>query len=72
MNKLIDLLNGGSRGSIVVVTTGNYTVFSFQTLFTNIYYKFYQKKNVSLFVKCAFKKEHKQYPNLLQIADEIV
>ncbi|KAG6639601.1 hypothetical protein CIPAW_10G112000 [Carya illinoinensis] len=57
--ELIDLLNEGSHGSVIVA----------------MHIKLYQKKIkcLSLFVKCVFKEaEDKQHPNLILIADEIV
>ncbi|XP_035543082.1 putative disease resistance protein RGA4 [Juglans regia] len=72
--ELRDLLNGGSHGSVIVVTTRSHRVSSvLDPVYTHSVEGLSKEESLSLFVKCAFKEgEDKLYPNLLPIADEIV
>ncbi|KAG6692103.1 hypothetical protein I3842_10G095900, partial [Carya illinoinensis] len=72
--ELIDLLNGGSHGSVVVVTTCSHKVSSIlDPIYAHSLNGLSKEECLSLFVKCAFKEgEDKRHPNLLPIADEIV
>ncbi|KAF5472403.1 hypothetical protein F2P56_009124 [Juglans regia] len=72
--ELIDLLNGGSHGSVIVVTTRSHKVSSIlDPIYTHSLEGLSKEDCLSLFVKCAFKEgEDKRYPNLLSIADKIV
>ncbi|KAF5472421.1 hypothetical protein F2P56_009141 [Juglans regia] len=72
--ELRHLLNGGSHGSVIVVTTRSRKVSSIlDPIYTHSLEGLSKKECSSLFVKCAFKEgEDKLYPNLLPIADEIV
>ncbi|XP_035545127.1 disease resistance protein RGA2-like [Juglans regia] len=72
--ELRDLLNGGSHGSVIVVTTRSRKVSSvLDPIYTHSVEGLSKEECLSLFVKCAFKEgEDKLYPNLLPIADEIV
>ncbi|KAF5472409.1 hypothetical protein F2P56_009129 [Juglans regia] len=72
--ELRDLLNGGSHGSVIVVTTRSRRVSSvLDPIYTHSIEGLSKEESLSLFVKCAFKEgEDKLYPNLLPIADEIV
>ncbi|KAG6639395.1 hypothetical protein CIPAW_10G096900 [Carya illinoinensis] len=72
--ELIDLLNGGSHGSVVVVTTRSHKVSSIlDPIYAHSLNGLSKEECLSLFVKCAFKEgEDKRHPNLLPIANEIV
>ncbi|KAG6639441.1 hypothetical protein CIPAW_10G100600 [Carya illinoinensis] len=72
--ELIDLLNGGSHGSVVVVTTRSHKISSIlDPIYTHSLDGLSKIESLSLFVKWAFKEgEDKRHPNLLSIADEIV
>ncbi|KAG6692063.1 hypothetical protein I3842_10G094400 [Carya illinoinensis] len=70
----IDLLNGGSHGSVVVVMTRSHNVSSIlDPIYTHSLDGLSNEKSLSLFVKCAFKEgEDKRHLGLLSIAEEIV
>ncbi|KAG6692064.1 hypothetical protein I3842_10G094500 [Carya illinoinensis] len=72
--ELTDLLNGGSHGSVVVVTTRIHNVSSISgPVYMHPLDGLPKEECLSLFVKCAFKEgEDKRHPNLVSIADEIV
>ncbi|XP_042944557.1 disease resistance protein RGA2-like [Carya illinoinensis] len=72
--ELINLLNGGSHGSVVVVTTRSHNVSSIlDPIYTHSLDGLSNEESLSLFVKCAFKEgEDKRHPGLLSIAEEIV
>jgi Leucine-rich repeat (LRR) protein len=71
---LEQLLSGGSNGSRIVVTTRSHLVASIVgTVPTYTLEALSHDDCLSLFVKWAFKEgEEKQYPNLLEIGNEIV
>nr|XP_023889599.1 putative disease resistance protein RGA3 [Quercus suber] len=72
--ELEDLLRGGCNGSKIIVTTRNNSVATIMgTAPTYHLDGLSQEDCLSLFVKLAFKEgEEKQYPNLLEIGNDIV
>ncbi|XP_030927376.1 putative disease resistance protein RGA4 [Quercus lobata] len=72
--ELEDLLLGGCNGSKIIVTTRNKSVANImRTAPTYHLDSLSQEDCLSLFVKLAFKEgEEKQYPNLLEIGNDIV
>ncbi|XVE90410.1 hypothetical protein DITRI_Ditri20bG0075600 [Diplodiscus trichospermus] len=73
-NELKQLLEGGGRGSKIVVTTrSNQIAKMMGTIPTHNLQLLSEKQSLSLFLQFAFKKgEMNQYPNLVKIGEEIV
>nr|XP_023888376.1 putative disease resistance protein RGA1 [Quercus suber] len=72
--ELQDLLLGGYNGSKIIVTTRNNSIATIMgTVPTYHLHGLSNEDCMSLFVKLAFKeREEKQYPNLLEIGNDIV
>ncbi|KAM1749159.1 hypothetical protein ACFX12_010065 [Malus domestica] len=68
------LVEGAKLGSKVLVTTRNVSVASImRTVPTNINLQTLSEEDcMSLFVKCAFKGEEREHPNLFEIGKDIV